>query len=1736
MSYLLVAKYHFFVPSKLTIPKEPRSMSNSSSDVPLVQQKATGQRPSSSSSNEPSVMQRKPSNAMSRVTSTANKQSSADEPTAASDASARGRPSTRGATSATRGGRGAVRGGSGVSHRNVFQLASASKRERSNLLANAEDVTKKPKQFTNMRLQYIAQKQGRDKAEAAPDISSLPGGLFNPSTLASVQPVRPGNLRKSSSSANNSPGLFVDDEADDIQSVTRVVPVPNYQAPSSNGRLTCYYWDKQQRNENAGPCMRGVQCDFLHAYRDGVQVALPPPERLSAINVKIEETCYFWNRQQQDKSLPSCNKGDDCSFLHEHRPGVPVAPPPPGVKSFAPSDKPVPPPHPFGDADENYSPTIGSPGTQPQAVPRPPWDNAHPFNAVCYAWLHGTCNETDESCDYYHSKDKRLPIGPEPSSTDAQLAYRAPVRRDVISTCYYWDRHERNNCMPPCKQGGACNWLHEYRPGVPISAGPDDLSTCFYWDKQQQDPSMPACTRGEACVKLHEYRVGVPVAGPPPSYREPRQPAFSSSNCVPLLGKKVAQPFQQYGVAADPEFPQYQSVLPPQDMFQRHFANGPENQAQPVEDSALQAESQTRPALEQHLLVPSSVDRPQWEPRHGNNAICYFWFNEGYCKNRGHECLFQHSHDRNLPVAPKPTSWNAQTQQTVQTPQSTRPPWDPNNPRNAICWFFNRSGHCKRENSCWYYHKDDETLPVAPAPNSVTGVCRQWLAGYCPVSDCRFAHERTDSDAPMMKLPALPVRNDDPSEAPTALTTTVVEPRVRSVKFADELEDIPPKDKVDQPKRLSDAQSISNPPDFRPVCRFWLRGECQFGSSCRNRHSANTSLTSSEHMIQPPAASRRQSNSGALDAMDLNILTDNKHSKARQQDATHEQSMAGFDGSAEEVHPVFGTSPIALPKAKRKLKLDDYKRNKTLKALGSRAKEVIFGTDETRSQLLDFGDINSLEPSQWKDTFTETTKIMFTQMCMAQDFKSQRGFLQRRQLLQGFLVSADQNNVDTNKALGIIADELTLRSAGLVSAFKDFAILIYPAKKEEWRFLEEMSDYPSEIRLRFFIFQWDMNISQFLSKEPGSGAFGQPYRMAMVERLHGLELKNLLPNCQAGQNPYNFFLMFPATAKQSEDFVTAWIKSANPESKIHSSRHEGSWNFFTQTPTIKLGVVLVHESAAPALEQLPSLFAAVNRPLQMTLAFWFVSDSDSPYPLFPSRYSEEPPVMGRIRATRLFPRGCAFLVTPSFLVAEPQKAYDLFKWFLEQPKPKYLTTTPRSWKLVAARRLSNWLLDLAIAKAREKDDFEAKNHDKPAKDAMLKERGLSYDHCELRFKLHGVLRKLDKKKLLEPSSDSEAGFHSDSEEPDRPFVYASKTVNPDDEPALINWFAGWSVCHLDRYRKFVVIGTDPSSASRAMRTKEVAIKKQSVPTRNFSPFRLSKKTDGAITTESPPASLTPKEKAPAIAAKLKASAPITEPSSTNPQDSDTVMVNGVDSPRQSNGEILPGEIVQFIALTGGRGSIDDAKKFLAGAQNDIIRAIKAYKAEDINDQVDELISTEGGKLPSSIINLDANVIPPQVDAIGGGSTSSSSSRPGILTSEDGQRFIPRSIQASDNRILNEIRIQSDYHPDEDAGQPAIHQHPNSREGSVSDSRRGSNANAMDIHSGSDTLVGSDRERVRTKTGKGRWVPDPEMELKEIRFQATTEWYSQFVKERGHGWEHIYIGGWEKAFNQIGYGK
>lgn len=73
----------------------------------------------------------------------------------------------------------------------------------------------------------------------------------------------------------------------------------------------------------------------------------------------------------------------------------------------------------------------------------------------------------------------------------------------------------------------------------------------------------------------------------------------------------------------------------------------------------------------------------------------------------------------------------------------------------------------------------------------------------------------------------------------------------------------------------------------------------------------------------------------------------------------------------------------------------------------------------------------------------------------------------------------------------------------------------------------------------------------------------------------------------------------------------------------------------------------------------------------------------------------------------------------------------------------------------------------------------------------------------------------DSKRPLESFSE----FDSDNDGPDYPFIHASKHINQDNEPALIEWFAFWTKYNLDRYKKFFVVGSSEAKQNRRRLTR-----------------------------------------------------------------------------------------------------------------------------------------------------------------------------------------------------------------------------------------------------------------------------------------------------------------------------
>jgi hypothetical protein len=1547
----------------------------------------------------------------------------------------------RGASTANRG-KVATRGGANIAHKNVFQSRNPPKK-RGNLLQNAMDAAKAPKNFSNIRLRRKAELQARDIAEKAPDISALPGGLFDPSNPSSFVPIRPEILRKSSN----------------------MVPLAETDSERQPADLDALFLSR----ENTPVAEDPWGLDTTQA---------PPVERKFDI---LRSTCFYWDRHQKDSNQPPCQRGVNCKFQHYRADGMPIAP---------------------------------RPNTQ----------------------------GADDSWGKHNS----------PSVAPVEYTLPGAER----ATCYYWDRAEKDSSQPSCSKGAFCKFKHYYEEGMPIALRPSHLKS-------------PHLKFSDETRDAQDTRDSV-TSDRPPWRKDPI--TDNTSQDLPSL-----PPWRQGSgdmAQAGPAQMAPQGAITPmavapdlQDILHKLRTTADSNLASPKAPSA-QSPSQSDPPS-----APTIRPRPPWNPRDPQNAICHFWATQGTC-NWGDSCKYLHSNDPDLPVAPSPKEQRAIRKEMSDT--------------NA-------------------YGRE---------------TCRFWLKDACKYSNetCRFWHGPQSA-----KIQAGSAVQDQACEqiASPTVQAPPTGPRVKSVSFA--IDGAVPF--VEEPESISSSNQRHDKP--RPhaspsaggkrhpyiTCPFWAQGDCHHGSNCWYRHAhpdgrepnhdtqdvemqdrieterlAPVPIFPRPSLISDPMMNSRsvtigESFSSIIDEANI---------------APQAISKRSAKESSEIPNPILH-SPVVAPKAKRpKMSMDDYRRKKTSKELGSRAKEVTFGLDETQSLLLDFGDMTKTLELPWGFSFSGISNVRFDQMCMAQDFQGQQGFIQRLGLWHGNLVPADVGDAEATRSIDNAADELIVRSAGLLSTFPNFLILTFPSKRGEWRFLESTFEHPQDARLRYFIFQPNIVIRRSLEMKPTSLAIGAPYRNMLVDKVHELDFKTLLPLSKRPQKTPNFYLLFPSTAYSVAEFVVSWLRSSNRNCKIYSSQSEGSWHFFTQTPEIDTGSILVHESAAAELDRLPNLYSMATT---KNFAFWCISESSSPYSIFPSTYGLDDSIMGQLTAIRLFPHGCAFLLTPSFLVAEPELACEVLKWFLTGPQPKYSHSTPRTWKLVCCHNFTEYVLELANSKAAEKDSLELKYRDNLAKDAILDDKGLSFPQCRLRYKLSRMLVEFESKRSLESASE---GFESDCDDSDYPFIHADKRIDPDDEKLLVEWFAGWSMRNLDMYKKFVVIGSSTAQlSSRMRRMKEFTTKKETVAESpkvtipSLKKFSLTNKSTPSPL-ESPRSPMTSeKHKALAVAAKIPASSPGRAASSSRDLEQnafeDVVIRPQQESRRNSslskashpqsgqadsnptshgiNPQLHP-NILSFSAITGANAK--DAEHFLSKANNDVRAAVDMYNAdESVEGQIMELIATERSKQLPRLVTADADAAraqqlydspstttpaplqgskpdarsPPQFDGAddhnmyssmgfdgtddrpaSSGTESSRTSRSGIQTDDTGRRFVPRSVRL-DSSVRKEIPVRPGYIPPEDGEFYQIPSRRGSAAGTPNQSAIASPmvGDRMDIDSeGGGSVKQSRRAESEREPGETGTV------LKEIKFEPTMAWYKK-LREKGGGWEHILVASYEVALHKAGIG-
>ena len=470
---------------------------------------------------------------------------------------------------------------------------------------------------------------------------------------------------------------------------------------------------------------------------------------------------------------------------------------------------------------------------------------------------------------------------------------------------------------------------------------------------------------------------------------------------------------------------------------------------------------------------------------------------------------------------------------------------------NRVCEFW-RKGDCWRGGDCRYLHFEVDGCEQSLGDTRYHKVCKFWLTKDCWDDDkCPYYHSYDGSDKKLKPVAALPPKG---------------------------------------------------PNQYGPEARVRPEPNEQGAPILDTTFPANSRSTKDLHQDHPSreeSARKSVSFQAAEDVLGIEAQVKPRYGVDQTRGSNQQQMNAAYPSPIDQYNPE--DVPSKPKGAVAKISMDNnYRRNKAIKDLGDGAKEVTFGKDEINSVVADFGNLTPAKQYSWGQTLAALTRIHFTKMCLAQDFKVQLRSLKYQTLWQGSL-GLSPNDDEAMKTMDKAGEYLRLSSAGFVAMCQDFTILIYPAATEEWKFLEAAASYSPEMRLRYLVFRTDVDFRYVLSYDHHVGVpvnvllcstssdseevsvTSKNYRKTLVESLHGLTFQKFAERKINSKQRYHFFLLFPSTANATADFMTKWLQQSSNQCKIYSSQTEGAWDYFVKNPKVDTGIVLIHESAVASV-------------------------------------------------------------------------------------------------------------------------------------------------------------------------------------------------------------------------------------------------------------------------------------------------------------------------------------------------------------------------------------------------------------------------------------------------------------------------------------------------------------------------------------------------------------------------
>ncbi|KAK0651314.1 hypothetical protein B0T16DRAFT_386763 [Cercophora newfieldiana] len=439
----------------------------------------------------------------------------------------------------------------------------------------------------------------------------------------------------------------------------------------------------------------------------------------------------------------------------------------------------------------------------------------------------------------------------------------------------------------------------------------------------------------------------------------------------------------------------------------------------------------------------------------------------------------------------------------------------------------------------------------------------------------------------------------------------------------------------------------------------------------------------------------------------------------------------------------------------------------------------------------------------WVRQFMGDKTLTFRLSCLAQTVEARRGDLFQNTTLAAGTITSKTNEKD----LDHIAEFLKSSLLGLFYPHSQFNILVYPAKCEDWKI-----DIPSQIAenspsvLQYCIFSspWDYNTevgslhltppavpSSKEEKEASlsSRSAADVAKEVAFKRFFNFDYKALFPRRRKQPATDVFFLVFPESKAMAMLSLFNWLRACNPHCQVFFSCQPGSWNAFRAAVDREPGVVIIHDILTPTFRRFPNLSRYLVEKID---EYWCFAEPNRPQP-FPSMSLDDvPSPLINIQLTRMFSLRTAILLTPSFMVSQPQQLEKFLQWFMAKDRGGF------NYRLVTAWNIHDYLRELNEEKSLARMQLLYNSDTTTGVIAEL--RGLSAADCDARSAASLLALELHRQRL------EKAGLYESEEENSR-LIYADRCIDPNDEQSLVNWFGWWSTMRTDEFRKFYVVGS-----------------------------------------------------------------------------------------------------------------------------------------------------------------------------------------------------------------------------------------------------------------------------------------------------------------------------------------